>query len=346
MTYLDMEIPSRSSHLWRYTPWKRIHPSKIDIIPNCEEVVFNHEGDCIIKKGIRDVSDSSDISRVFLSECNDKMNVIEIDGKGQSVHINLIASGDTTVSHIDFQCKGEASIIIHLSGSSTWTGLHISGNISKNASIGYAFVNELDANSKLLRCEDWNLHRDSSLEYGELSIGGFRNKTDIRTNLRDSNSSLNQTVAVYGTDSRHDDHHMEIRHMVEHTDSSLTMNAACGGRSHSIGTGQLLIDKDANYSNAGQVFHNLLLSQDARADAIPELEVLSDEVSAAHGAASAPIDKEQLHYLLSRGHSPEQAEALIVEGFLVNTFSSLRNQIISEDLKTRLKIHLECGIIG
>ena len=68
--------------------------------------------------------------------------------------------------------------------------------------------------------------------------------------------------------------------------------------------------------------------------------------SAAHGAASAPIDKEQLHYLLSRGHSPEQAEALIVEGFLVNTFSSLRNQIISEDLKTRLKIHLECGIIG
>ncbi|MBL6891276.1 MAG: SufD family Fe-S cluster assembly protein [Candidatus Poseidoniaceae archaeon] len=346
MTYLDMEIPSRSSHLWRYTPWKRIHPSKIDIIPSCEEVVFSHEGDCTITQSVREISDSNDISRVFLSECTNKVNVIEIDGKGQTIHINLMASGDISVSHIDFQCKGEASIIIHLSGSSTWTGLHITGSIGKNSSIGYAFVNELNANSKLLRCEDWNLNRDSSLEYGELSIGGFRNKTDIRTNLRDSNSSLNQTVAVYGTDSRHDDHHMEIRHMVEHTDSSLTMNAACGGRSRSIGTGQLFIDKEANHCNAGQVFHNLLLSQDARADAIPELEVLSDEVSAAHGAASAPIDKEQLHYLLSRGYSPDNAEALIVEGFLVNTFSSLRNQTISEDLKTRLKIHLECGIIG
>tara|TARA_B100001559_G_scaffold48030_1_gene36502 strand:- start:1429 stop:2469 length:1041 start_codon:yes stop_codon:yes gene_type:complete len=346
MTYFDMEIPSRSTHLWRYTPWKRIHPSKIELIPTSDEIILDHDGNFDVKDGIRLTEDSTDISRVFLSECNSKMNVIEIDGKGQLVNINLIASGETTVGHIDLKCKGEATIIIHLSGSSSWTGLHISGTVEKNSSIGYAFVNELESNSKLLRCEDWDVHRDSSLEYGELSIGGFRNKTDIRTNLCDTNSSLNQTVAVYGIDSRHDDHHMEIRHLVKHTDSSLTMNAACGGRSHSIGTGQLFIAEDANGSNAGQVFHNLLLSPDARADAIPELEVLSDEVSAAHGAASAPIDKEQFHYLLSRGFSPSHAESLIVEGFLVNTFSSLRNKMISDDLKTRLKIHLECGIKG
>ena len=180
---------------------------------------------------------------------------------------------------------------------------------------------------------------------GELSIGGFRNKTDIRTNLTENNSSLNQAVAVYGMDARHDDHHMEINHLVKYTDSSLIMNAACGDRSHSIGTGQLFISDDANHSNAAQVFHNLLLSEKARADAIPELEVLSDEVKAAHGAASAPIDKEQMHYLQSRGLSNEQSEALIVEGFLVNTFSSLKNKAVSEELKTRLKIHLECEIM-
>jgi len=346
MTYLDMEIPSRSSHLWRYTPWKRIHPSKIDTVPSCENIIINHDGDCNVKSDVRKTISSNDISRVFLNECNNEMTVIEIDGKGQLVHVNLISSSENTIGHIDFNCKGDATIIIHLSGSANWTGLHITGNVEKNSSVGYAFVNELDGNSTLLRCEDWKIHRDSNLEYGELSIGGFRNKTDIRTSLCDSNSMLNQTVAVHGVDSRHDDHHMEISHLVKYTNSSLVMNAACGDRSHSIGTGQLFIAKDANNSNAGQVFHNLLLSQDARADAIPELEVLSDDVSAAHGAASAPIDKEQLHYLLSRGFSPEQAEALIVEGFLVNTFSSLKNKIISDDLRTRLKIHLECGIVG
>lgn len=346
MTYLDMEIPSRSTHLWRYTPWKRIHPSKVDTIPECSPLNVDVQGDCKFHDSNRKMEDLSEISRVFISECYNGMTQIEIDGSGQTVNINLFPSGETNIGHLNLKCKGEATIIVHLSGEGDWTGLHITGTIDKNSKIGYGFVNELDSNSKLLRCEDWNVHRDSTLEYAELSIGGLRNKTDIRTTLAESNSSLNQAVAVYGIDARHDDHHMEINHLVKYTDSSLIMNAACGDKSHSIGTGQLFISDDANHSNAAQVFHNLLLSEKARADAIPELEVLSDEVTATHGAASAPVDKEQMHYLQSRGLSNEQSEALIVEGFLVNTFSSIKNKIISEDLKARLKIYLECEIMG
>ncbi len=346
MTYLDMEIPSSSTHLWRYTPWKRIHPSEVEIIPDSYPVIVEVQGDCKFNDSIRKIENSSDISRVFISECYDGMTQIEIDGNGQTVNINLLALEENNIGHLNFNCKGEASIIIHLSGKADWTGLHITGNIDKNSNIGYGFVNELESNSKLLRCEDWNVHRDSTLEYAELSIGGLRNKTDIRTNLLEYNSELNQAVAVYGMDERHDDHHMEINHLVKYTDSSLIMNAACRDKSHSIGTGQLFISDDANFSNAAQVFHNLLLSERARADAIPELEVLSDEVTANHGAASAPVDKEQMHYLQSRGLNVEQSEALIVEGFLVNTFSSIKNKIISEDFKARLKFHLESDIMG
>ena len=346
MTYLDMEIPSRSTHLWRYTPWNRIHPSEVETIPVCSTVNVEVKGDCTVQDSNRKVENLSEISRVFISECHDGMTQIEIDGSGQTVNIFLLSLEETNIGHLNINCKGEASIIIHLSGKGDWTGLHITGTIDKNSNIGYGFVNELDSNSKLLRCEDWIVHRDSTLEYAELSIGGLRNKTDIRTTLLEYNSALNQAVAVYGTDDRHDDHHMEINHLVKYTDSSLIMNAACGDKSHSIGTGQLFISDDANYSNAAQVFHNLLLSDRARADAIPELEVLSDEVTANHGAASAPVDKEQMHYLQSRGLSSEQSEALIVEGFLVNTFSSIKNKIISEDLNARLKIHLECEILG
>ena len=346
MTYLDMEIPPRSEHLWRYTPWKRIHPSKVETIPESNPLSVDITGECKFHDSHRVIGNHSDISRVFISECHDGMTDIEVVGKGQIININLSSSGETNIGHLNIRCKGDASVIIHLSGDGDWTGLHITGTIDKNSNIGYAFVNELESNSKLLRCEDWSVHRDSTLEYAELSIGGLRNKTDIRTTLVEKNSSLNQAVAVYAMDSRHDDHHMEINHLVKYTNSSLVMNAACGDRSHSIGTGQLLISDDANYSNAAQVFHNLLLSEKARADAIPELEVLSDEVTATHGAASAPVDKEQMHYLQSRGLSTEQSKALIVEGFLVNTFSSFTNKTISEDLKARLKIHLESEIMG
>ncbi|HIF90639.1 MAG TPA: SufD family Fe-S cluster assembly protein, partial [Candidatus Poseidoniales archaeon] len=89
---------------------------------------------------------------------------------------------------------------------------------------------------------------------------------------------------------------------------------------------------------------NLLLSDKARADSIPELEVLADEVKAAHGAASAPVNPQQVHYLMSRGLSPQQAEALIVEGFLIDAFSCLTDIDLKGVLATRMTIHLECEL--
>ena len=63
MTYLDMEIPSRSTHLWRYTPWKRIHPSKVETIPVSESVHVDIQGDCKYEESIRKVKNSSEIYR-------------------------------------------------------------------------------------------------------------------------------------------------------------------------------------------------------------------------------------------------------------------------------------------
>ena len=111
-----------------------------------------------------------------------------------------------------------------------------------------------------------------------------------------------------------------------------------------MATGLLTIADGADKSDAGQVFRNLLLSEKARAEAIPELEVLADDVSAAHGAASAPIDPSQLHYLMSRGISPEESESMIVNGFLIDAFSNLKNKELTEQMRTRLTVHLECEL--
>ena len=139
---------------------------------------------------------------------------------------------------------------------------------------------------------------------------------------------------------RHDDHHIEILHKAGHTNSSLTVNSSCADRGHAIGTGLLMIEENCDGTDAGQVFKNLLLSDRARAESLPELEVLSDDVSAAHGAASSPVDQEQIHYLMSRGFSPKHAEAMIVEGFLVNSFSKIDNKEIKDFLTGSLNNHL------
>ena len=67
-------------------------------------------------------------------------------------------------------------------------------------------------------------------------------------------------------------------------------------------------------------------------------------MSAAHGAASAPVDRDQLHYLMSRGLDEETAVALLIEGFMQSGFLSLENEALVNEIRTRLTVHLECEL--
>ena len=342
MSYLQMPVPSRSDHLWRYTPWNRIHPTKPDELPDIDSLKFEVEG-YELSSFVR-TSNESEIARVFLHELGGEAKKIIINGKGEVIHIRARASGHIAVGHLDLDVKGDATIILHLSGDAGWCGLHLSGTIHPNAQLGFGFINELDQSTKLLRCDDWSIERDASFDNATLSVGGFNCKSDMRATLNGTNASIRQSVTAHGQGARHDDHHIEIHHLHGHTNSDLVTNAACAGRSHFVATGLLTIAEGADGSDAGQVFRNLLLSEKARAEAIPELEVLADDVSAAHGAASAPIDASQLHYLMSRGLSPEESESMIVNGFLIDAFSNLKNDALTEQMRSRLTVHLECEL--
>lgn len=344
MKYAEMAIPSRALHLWRYTPWARIHPSRIEDIPQADAVRFSTVEGGELVDGAPRIVDAEDIARVFLSELGTQAHTLVAAKDAGVVHIRAVASGHVAVGHLHLDFKHDTVVVLHLSGDADWTGIHITGQVGPNVRAAFGLVNELSANGKLLHCEDWSLGRDASLELAGLSIGGFRCKTDVRTRFTAAGARLNQAISVHGTQQRHVDHHVEIHHDVAHTDSSLHLHAACDDQSHAIATGLLTIAENANHCDAGQVFKNLLLSEKARAEAIPELEVLADEVSAAHGAASAPVDPNQLHYLMSRGLDEETAVALLIEGFMHDGFSTLEHQTLVDEMRTRLTVHLECEL--
>ena len=342
-SYLDANVPSRSEHLWRYTPWSRVHPGAVDTVPQVDTAAIKTEDFGLGTSAVKPLP-TSDIARIFLNEVLQETTTIDCDDKDGHIHIH--AGGHAVATHLHFTCKTASNIVIHLHGEPDWFGLALTGDINANAQLSIGVINELSADSVMVRVDDWSLHRDARFELATLSMGGHRNKSDIRSTLKGSNSSLKQFIAVHGHGTRHDDHHIEIHHQQPYTNSHLLLNAACDDRSHSIGTGALTIDDVAQHTDAGQVFRNLLLSPSSRAEAIPELEVLANEVAAAHGAASAPINKEQLHYLTSRGLSKDEATSMIVEGFLVDSFTGLDSEHVREAMQTRLTVHLECQLIG
>ena len=345
MKYADMAIPSRALHLWRYTPWTRIHPAAVGEVPEATPVRLNLlEGGGTLVDGAPRIIQGDDIARVFLSELGHQAFTLETDGSTEVIHLQAIASGHVAVGHLHLLVKHDTVVVLHLSGESDWTGLHVTGEVAPHVRAAFGLVHELATNGKLLHCEDWTINRDASLEWAGLSIGGFRCKSDLRTRFVATGGSFNQAISVHGAQQRHVDHHIEIHHDVPHTNSSLHVHAACDDQSHSIATGLLTIAENANHCDAGQVFKNLLLSEKARAEAIPELEVLADEVAAAHGAASAPVDMDQLHYLMSRGLDEESAVALLIEGFMQDGFSTLAHEALVNEMRTRLTVHLECEL--
>ncbi|MFL2962406.1 MAG: SufD family Fe-S cluster assembly protein [Candidatus Poseidoniaceae archaeon] len=335
MLYPEIPIPPRSEHLWRYTPWRRIHPTKVADVPQSSVIKFSLGQDS-------EMEGSDEIGRSFIHSISNVCK--EISLTNESKELDLRCGGHICAGELNIKSTGDSSLIIRLSGDSGWTGIRILGDVSGRLSV--AVINDLSTDGHLLRCEDWVVNRDSALEFSTLSTGGFLVKSDIRIKLDQNGAEVRGGIASNGHGSRHDDHHVEIDHKIGHTQSSLVMHAACNDSSHSVGTGLLSIRDGADKSDAGQVFRNLLLSEKARAEAIPELEVLADDVKAAHGAASAPIDSNQLHYLQSRGLSGDEASSLIVEGFLMDAFRDIKNQDVIAALRTRLLVHLECLING
>tara|TARA_B110001452_G_scaffold266658_1_gene274120 strand:+ start:4820 stop:5857 length:1038 start_codon:yes stop_codon:yes gene_type:complete len=343
-SYLDASLPTRSEHLWRYTPWSRVHPTKVDELPAVGELVIESDDAEIKLISKKNIEHGNDIARIFLDNVIEKSHVLAPENK--TTHVQIRAGGHAVAAHIHIESTQSSSVMFHLTGEAEWVGLWLTGNIHSNSQLSVGLINELSSESVLVRTDNWNVERDGEFELATLSLGGQRIKSDIRTSLSGSNSTHNQFIAVHGHGTRHDDHHIEIHHQQPHTNSKLTVNAACDDRSHSVGTGALTIDDAAQHTDAGQVFRNLLLSESARAEAIPELEVMANEVAAAHGAASAPLDAMQMHYLMSRGLSKEEATAMLVEGFLVDSFVDVRSDPVREAMQTRLTVHLECQLIG
>ena len=107
-------------------------------------------------------------------------------------------------------------------------------------------------------------------------------------------------------------------------------------------TGLIRIAKSAQQTTAYQSNHNLLLSRTARAETIPMLEILADDVQCKHGASIGPIDDEQTFYLMSRGISREAAQRLLVMGFI----EPIMQEIPFEPLRERLRREIEGGLHG
>jgi Fe-S cluster assembly protein SufD len=186
------------------------------------------------------------------------------------------------------------------------------------------------------------LGRDSKLTTLNFAIGGSFSKTDVEVDLSGQGAESDMLGLVFGDGEQQFDFHTLQGHRAPDTRSDLLFKSALDGTSHAKYTGVISIGKDAPRSEAYQANRNLLLSDGARADTEPKLEILIDDVArCTHGATIGPVDDEQLFYLRSRGLDPDTASRLIVEGFFQEVFHKVGDERVTAPLAKMVAPHVE-----
>lgn len=160
------------------------------------------------------------------------------------------------------------------------------------------------------------LSADANLDTVLTSVGAGTAKVDCGAVLAGKGSESNMYGLAIGDQRQHFDHHTVHLHESGHTRSDLHFKVALRDEANSVYTGLIRIEEKSDYCEAYQENRNLVLSPGARAESIPELEIMNNEVRCTHGATVGKIDPQEVFYLMSRGIAKGDAIHLIVAGFV------------------------------
>lgn len=184
--------------------------------------------------------------------------------------------------------------------------------------------------------------RDSALINLSLATGGAVVKSHIESSLEGRGSSSELYALCLGDAHQHIDFYTRQDHVGPDTRSDLLFKSALMESSRAVYYGMTRVGLGAKNADANQANRNLLMSHQAKADSDPVLEILTNNViRVSHGATAGPVDEEQLYYLQARGIPRNEAEALLVWGFLSEVMDRVPDEALREELSAALRKKLE-----
>jgi Fe-S cluster assembly protein SufD len=190
-----------------------------------------------------------------------------------------------------------------------------------------------------------DLGPNSSYDSTAITFGAQLSRHDIKVMLDHEGAECWVDGLYLVTASQHTDTHSVIDHQKPHCTSRQLYKGILDGKSRAVFNGKIFVRHDAQKTDAMQTNKNLLLSNEARVDTKPQLEILADDVKCAHGAAVGQIDQDELFYLETRGIHYDLARNLLTYGFAEEVIGkikidSIRAQL-DEAVLNRLNARLE-----
>lgn len=271
---------------------------------------------------------------------------IALDKPVQIVH--FVATGGQPVA-VHPRCvialceSARATVVESFAGAGSaayWTNAVTEIDLAANARVDYLKLQDEHASAYHVGMTRVRLARDAAFDGFVLSTGAILARNEIRVAIEGEGSEcfVNGGSLVRGR--QHSDITTEIDHRVPHGHSEQTIKSVVDGQARSVFQGRVIVEEQAQKTDAHQSNRNLLLSPRAQADAKPELKIFADDVKCSHGATVGDLDRNALFYLLSRGIDPVSARRLLIEAFVGDLLDRIGNESIRAELSRRLGLWL------
>jgi len=210
---------------------------------------------------------------------------------------------------------------------------HVEIFAGENAHVNYADIQCLGKEVFNFSFKKGIVRKDATLNWLDCCLGSRFSKVDITSSLQGDGAKTNNWGIFFGSDDQQFDLSSTTRHEAPHTVCDMLTKGVLNDKAKTLYQGLIKIESNAFGSNGYQKEDTLLLSQEAEADSIPNLEIDNNDVRCTHGAAIGQVDKNKLFYMQTRGISEEEGKRKIVEGFFEPMIQQIHISKIQQDIR-------------
>jgi Fe-S cluster assembly protein SufD len=255
-------------------------------------------------------------------------------GKGAAVfpHTLVIAEENAKVTVVDHFVSIDDGAHFACGANDLYAG--------HGSQLTYVAAQAWSADTLSLQFNSTVVRRDARVKSLNLHLGGRQARHESLSQLQAPGAfSEMLALTVAGKTQEFDQRTLQI-HQAPNTKSDLLYKNALNDASKTIFSGLIVVDPDAQKTDAYQSNRNLMLSEEAEANSLPGLEIQANDVRCTHGATTSRVDPEQLYYLQSRGIPTKAARQLLIFGFFEEVLNRLENEPLRDALRGLIQTRL------
>jgi Fe-S cluster assembly protein SufD len=336
---------------WRFTPLKRLRGLATATAGNGVGSAPKHEYGQLPAGVTVSVIDKSDPRVGSLLVPFDRISALAFGAAEQALLVSvargavldapavvrLVGSGAEGHSfghtYVEIGELAEATLVLEQTGSTTLAD-NVEVSVADGARLALVTVTDWAADAVQAQHVRFRLGRDAKVTHIQVTLGGDLVRQYTSVEYTDRGGECEAYGLYFADAGQHLEHRLLVNHSVPDCRSFVGYRGALQGeKAHTIWVGDVLIQTEATGTDTYEINRNLVLTDGARADSVPNLEIETGEViGAGHASATGRFDDEQLFYLMARGIPAEEARKLVVRGF----FNELLGKIPVEELRERL----------